>query len=321
MSFAQSELEETLVSIIKEKVEGRKVGIACSGGLDSGLVSAISKRYAESVTLYTCGTPNSYDVCMAKDLGEKLKIPWVHVPISKGNLESLIMELISATGESDPFTISYELQLFCVCRESKEEIILTGQGADEYLMGCAKFVGCSDYDYDILTKAAVERLLNVSVPCEQRIADHYEKELIYPYLDPRMTEVIGHIDPALLKPKDMDSRKAVLRDVAIHLGYPCVAERKKKSSQYGSGTTDLVRALAKEKGMMYNRYIASIYDNVIDGLPSSGRGAIINARIDSVIKERAEKILREEGMTPSEAIERFYLKVIEDGGSDAIRRK
>ncbi len=54
--------------------------------------------------------------------------------------------------------------------------------------------------------------------------------------------------PAELRPKDMDSRTAVPREVAIDFGHPVIAEIKKKSSQYGSGTTDIVRALAKEKG-------------------------------------------------------------------------
>jgi len=36
----------------------------------------------------------------------------------------------------------------------------------------------------------------------------------------------------------------------------------KKSSQYGSRTTDVIRALAKEKGLYYNQYIKSICDEV-----------------------------------------------------------
>jgi asparagine synthase (glutamine-hydrolysing) len=44
-----------------------------------------------------------------------------------------------ATKVSNPFTISYELQLFTVCRAAHEPVILTGQGSDEYFGGCASF--------------------------------------------------------------------------------------------------------------------------------------------------------------------------------------
>ena len=66
----------------------------------------------------------------------------------------------------------------------------------------------------------------------------------------------------------MDSRKRVLKDAAVRLGYPFLAERTKKSSQYGSGTTDIIRVLAKRRGLMYNRYIQSVYDEVFP--PSDG---------------------------------------------------
>ncbi len=304
---------------VREGVAGKRIGVAFSGGLDSGLVSAIAKEHAEHVHLYTCGTANAYDVVMARDLSERLGLPWTHVQISKSNIEPLICEFIAATGVSDPFTISYELQLFSVCREAEEDVILTGQGSDEYFMGCAKFVGQSDRGYEILKDDSVERLLEVSVPCELRIAESFGKELVYPYLDPGVVEEVGRLDPEDLRPKDMDSRKAVLKEIAVHLGHPCLLDRKKKSSQYGSGTTDLVRAMARERGVFYNQYIASIYDDVVDReLPASGRGSVINARVDSVLKAEAERIISECGADPSMVIERVYRRIIRDGNLDSL---
>lgn len=262
MSFRYGGLRDSIVAAIKKSTEGRDVGVAFSGGLDSGLAAAVAKEYANSVILYTCGTDASHDVIMARDLSEKIGLPWVHVRISRDNVGFLIREMMAATGTRDPFTISYELQLFSVCKASGEDVILTGQGADEYFMGCAKFVGCPYADYEIFRKDSVKRLLDVSVPCEKKIAAHFGKSIAYPYLDETVIAEIEKIDPAELRPTDMDSRKAVLREVAIDLGHPVIAERKKKSSQYGSGTTDIIRALAKSKGMMYNQYIASIYDEV-----------------------------------------------------------
>ena len=309
--FEYQELEDALISFIKEKVEGKDVGVACSGGLDSGLVSAIAKEFANSVTLYSCGTKNAHDVMMTKDLSERLEIPMVHAKITKGDMHGLIREMIEIASQPDPFTISYEMPLLCVCKAAKEDIILTGQGADEYFMGCAKFVGASAEDYEVLKTASVERLLNVSVPCELKIAEHFNKTLYYPYLDISMTSLVEKIDPEVLRPKDMDSRKEVLRKIAIHLGYDFIAKRPKKSSQYGSGTTDLIRGIAKENNMMYAEYIASIRDEVTYGKIPLKRGSFINARIDPIVKEKAERILLQQGITPSEAIEDLYRKIIQ----------
>ena len=117
-------------------------------------------------------------------------------------------------------------------------------------------------------KDGVRRLMDVSVPCELAIARHFGKTLYYPYLDDDVVGCVGRIDSAELRPADMDSRKKVLKEVATDLGYPFLAHRTKKSSQYGSGTTDIVRALAKRRGLMYNRYIQSLYEEVFP--PSEG---------------------------------------------------
>lgn len=109
----------------------------------------------------------------------------------------------------------------------------------------------------------MNRLFDVSMPCEKAIASHFGQTLLYPYLDPAVLSEIEKIDPEVLRPKDMDSRKSVLKEIAADMGYPSIAGRVKKSSQYGSRTTDIIRALAKEKGQYYNQYIESIYDEVM----------------------------------------------------------
>ena len=312
MTFEYRELEEAIVSAVRRGSEGRDVAIATSGGLDSGLISLLAAEYARSITTYTCGTTNAFDVVMGRDLAERSGLPWVRAPLTKGTIEQDVRDLIAATQTSDPFTVSYELQLFSVCKIAKEDVVFTGQGADEYFMGCAKYVGCSREDYEVLVRGGKERLKDVSIPCEEVIAAHFGKELVYPYMDREVLACIGKIDPEKLIPADMDSRKQVLKDIAKDLGYGFLADRKKKSSQYGSGTTDLIRAKARERNMMYNQYIAVLYDEVMHDVPQKGRGAVINARIDSVIKAKAEEILRRQGKTPSEAIEEYYLSVIEE---------
>ncbi len=311
MDFEFASIEENLISFIEKNVKGKKVGVACSGGLDSGLISAIAKKYADSVTLYVTGTKNAHDVFMTADLSRKLNLPFIHCKLTKGEMRANVRQMIEIAGDPDPFTVSYEMPLLCVLREAEEDIVLSGQGADEYFMGCAKFVDTSDDDYEVLKTSSVERLWDVSIPCELKLAEHFKKKLIYPYMDPSVTDEVEKLDPQLLKPKDMDSRKIVLRRIAEHLGYDFIASRPKKSSQYGSGTTDLIRGIAKENSMMYAEFISSVRDEVTYGKIPLKRGAVINARIDPIVKEKAEKILLQQGITPSQVVETTYRRIIE----------
>lgn len=310
MEFRYTEIEENIIKSVKSGVENKEIGVAFSGGLDSSLVSAIAAEYAKSVTLYTCGTENSFDVIMAKDMCQKLELEWIHVPISKRIIEMRVRDLITSTGISDPFTISYEMPLFCVCMTANEEYILSGQGADEIFMGCAKFVGQTDNDYFALKQSSMERLLDISMPCEKAIAAHFNKTIIYPYMEQHVISTVSNLKKEELRPKDMNSRKLVLKEIARHLGYNTIADRKKKSSQYGSGTTDLIRTTAREKGMMFNEYIRSIYEDVFC---RTGKDvAPVNAYIDPQIKVKAEKILTNKGISPSQAIERLYRTIIDE---------
>ena len=135
MSADIENLERAIVSAIRAGVEDQDVAVAFSGGLDSGLVAAVAKDYARSVTLYTSGKDQSYDVVMAQDMSERLGLPWLHIPITKDNIEARLREMISITRTSSPLTLSFELPLFFVCKTVHEKYILGGQGSDELFYG------------------------------------------------------------------------------------------------------------------------------------------------------------------------------------------
>ena len=318
---AYEQLGRSIEESVRSLCEGKRVGIAFSGGMDSGLVAALAKKYARSVTCYTCGTDDSFDVAAGKELAEKLDIPWVHCRISEESIEDDIREFILSTKVSDPFTISYELQLFTVCRAAGERVILSGQGSDEYFGGCANSVNENDSEYQAVMDWGVERLMKVSIPCELSIARNYGKILRYPYLGEDVLSCIADIDPKELRPRSLDDRKRVLKIVAEDLGFPMLAHRTKKASQYGSNTTELIRDAARRKGLRYNRYIASIYENL--GLRNANllRDAAVDVRMDPILLHDAEEILEKLGLTHSDAVALFYRRMVEDGNIDFLDGK
>jgi asparagine synthase (glutamine-hydrolysing) len=46
----------------------------------------------------------------------------------------------------------------------------------------------------------------------------------------------------------------------------------------------------------------------------------VNARVDSIVKVEAENILSQLRLSPSEAVEMFYRRIIEDGGIQSAER-
>ena len=312
------EIGKAIEESVRSVCEGKRVGIAFSGGMDSGLLAALASKYAKSVTCYTCGTDDSFDVAAGKELAEKLGLPWVHCRIGENNIEETIKELILATGVSDPFTISYELQLFCVCREADERIILSGQGSDEYFGGCASSVNDDDFEYERFTDWGIERMMKVSQPCELEIAKRFKKQLRYPYLDQRVLDCIDGIDPEELRPRSLEDRKSVLKTVATDLGFPILAHRTKKASQYGSNTTELIRDMARSKGLRYNGYIAGIYESL--GLRNANllRDSALDVRMDPILVHDSKIVLDELGLTDSEAIAKFYKKMVKEGNLDFL---
>ena len=313
------EIGRAIEESVRRASEGKEIAVAFSGGMDSGLVAALAKKYARSVTCYTCGTDDSFDVAAGKELAEKLELPWIHCRISEETIENDIRELIQATKVSDPFTISYELQLFTVCRAAHEPVVLSGQGSDEYFGGCARTVDEDEEEYRAVMEWGVERLMKVSVPCELAIASHFKKKLFYPYLDEEVVRQVGLVDPDEIRPRSLEGRKMVLKTVATDLGFPVLSKRTKKASQYGSATTDLIRDAARAKGVRYNRFIAGIYESL--GLRDANllRDAAVDVRVDPILLYDAEKVLGELGMTHSEAVAEFYRKLAKEGNLDFLR--
>jgi asparagine synthase (glutamine-hydrolysing) len=161
-------------------------------------------------------------------------------------------------------------------------------------------------------------MMKVSQPCELAMAKHFGKKLRYPYLDEHLLECINELDPEELRPRSLDERKSVLKTVATDLGSPILAHRTKKASQYGSNTTELIRDMARSEGLRYNGYIAGIYESL--GLRNANllRDSALDVRMDPILVHDSKIILEKLGLTDSEAIAKFYRKMVKEGNIDFL---
>ena len=250
-----NELISSLESSVREAVTGKKTAVAFSGGLDSGILSVISKGHAD-VTLYTVGVEGAYDVIAAEEAARAMELPWRHILISEDILENEMPEMIRMTGTVNPITISFEIPLYMVLKHSSEDVVLSGQGADELFAGYSKYVGLSKEESSDMMKSDMMQLLSVTLVHERTVADSFGKKVVYPYLDENVMRSTDRMN--IYGAGEEEERKPVLRDVARSLGHPELAEKRKKAAQYGSGTMATMRSMAKRRKMTVREMIAAM---------------------------------------------------------------
>ena len=252
------QLLRTLDTIVGEAMKD-DAAVAFSGGLDSGIIAALAGRYGKTM-LWTVGSAESYDVEASREMAENMGLPWKHIELRTEEIEEELREMMKLTGTVNPITLSFEIPLFYVLKYSPQKVIMSGQGADELFAGYSKYEGLGDKELNDRMKNDLMNLMNVTLKHEQKVADHFGKKLIYPYLDERILNIVETMDIRDLAPKDL--RKEVLREVAVLMDHPEIAAKPKKAAQYGSGTMDALRKVAKKNGTTVSGLISKIAEEL-----------------------------------------------------------
>src|SRR5260221_932815 len=133
--------DDLLHLAVKRRVESSdlEVGSFLSGGIDSGLVSAIAKNYNSSLKTFTVSFDGEYDEApLAKLVAERYHTIHHEIRISYENLQDDIEKMLCNYGE--PFFDSSAIPSYYVSREAKKHltVILNGDGGDELFGGYRK---------------------------------------------------------------------------------------------------------------------------------------------------------------------------------------
>jgi asparagine synthase (glutamine-hydrolysing) len=125
-----------------------EVGSFLSGGIDSGLVTAIAKQYNSSLKTFTVSFAGEYDEApLAKQVADRYDTKHTEIKISFTPLINDIEQILSNYGE--PIFDSSVIPSFYVSQEAKKHltVILNGDGGDEIFGGYRRYVPFAKHDF------------------------------------------------------------------------------------------------------------------------------------------------------------------------------
>ena len=150
LEVAIQNVDTILHTAIKRRLESSdlEVGSFLSGGIDSGLVTAIASQYNNSLKTFTVSFSGAYDEApLAKLVADKYKTHHTEIKISFDDLQNDIEKILANYGE--PFYDDSAIPSYYVSREAKKHltVILNGDGADELFGGYRRYVPFAKYDF------------------------------------------------------------------------------------------------------------------------------------------------------------------------------
>lgn len=219
---ASAKVDRILHTAVKNRVESSdlEVGSFLSGGIDSGLVTAIASEYNSSLKTFTVSFEGEYDEApLAKLVAQKYATDHQEIRISFDHLANDIEKIISNYGE--PFFDSSAIPSYYVSQAARKHltVILNGDGGDEIFAGYRRYVPFSKHDFfksGRITKS-MARLLFKVMPVSHnkknkynyiyRLADLMRKNKLEAYLsstidsfegfEKNLINEPGYLDPIL----------------------------------------------------------------------------------------------------------------------------
>ena len=220
------ELKEKLEKVIKK--DNEPSGIMYSVGIDSTSIALIFKELNKKFKCYTVGVENSKDVEFAEKVAKELGLPIKIKTFEKQEIIKAMKKVEEILGYKDYIDIPVGTVTYLASKISKEKIIYSGLGSDEFLGG---YYGHKIHGIDKEINYRLKRI-KIDIKRDRKIVKENGKIIKLPFYE--IKDFLISI-PNEFKIRD-DKNKVVLREMLKFMGVPSwIYERKKKAAQYGSG--------------------------------------------------------------------------------------
>ncbi len=236
--FDYDDIENKIIDVLKKylKCELSKTdsaSILFSGGIDSTILAKMSSEIV-NVKLYTVALPGSHDELWSCYVAKKLGMNHHLIVPDKKEINDSISHILDKFSNMNMnlISISVETVMYIGMMHMEEEIVVSGQGADELFGGYNRYKNMAVKEFEKNSKKDYEMIFNTITRWDQLISKDLDKKIIYPYI---YSELASLDIPYNFKFNN-GINKYVLRSVATKLGIPeDISFKGKKAAQYSSG--------------------------------------------------------------------------------------
>lgn len=143
-------LDELLLTAVKRRIESSDldVGSFLSGGIDSGLVTAMGAECSSKLKTFTVKVEGAFDEsALAQKVADKYNTDHTVVDIDFSKLKHDVEKILINHGE--PYSDNSAIPSYYVAKEAKKHItvVLNGDGADELFGGYRRYVPFKSIDF------------------------------------------------------------------------------------------------------------------------------------------------------------------------------
>lgn len=243
---------EVCFSRLAEQFSQRQICVCLSGGLDSGVIAALARKYFRDVTAYTYGFADpqyakSEDASYAERLADVLRLPLRFVPASSEDVLAVLDDALCYGQDWRDFNVHCAIVNELLARTIRSDgekrgtdsppLVLTGDLANEFLADYAavSYNGEEYYRLPRLSPGDLRVVLIRGLDAGDRevgIFNHYGLDVIQPYglVVDQYLRLPGSF---LGQPR---SKQMLAREIAGDLLPSFVFDRVKVRAQIGSST-------------------------------------------------------------------------------------
>ena len=240
-------LRESLeAAICKRLMSDVPLGAFLSGGLDSSIICAITRKHVDRLHTFSVGVEGSRDLIAARQVSRHLDTIHHEYLLTEKEVLRLLPKIIYHLESYDQDLVRSAIPTYFTARLAAEhvKVILTGEGADELFAGYKyhrEIAGAEDLQREL--RRSIGALHNINLQRVDRLTMAHSIEARVPFLDVNMIALAQQI-PAELKLRRMpDGRlveKWILRKACEDLLPSEIVWRDKEQFDEGSGTADLI---------------------------------------------------------------------------------
>ncbi len=252
---AEEKMRHLLYLAVEERIKGEKnIGFYLSGGLDSSIVAALASEISPvPIDAYTVGVKGSQDIEYAKIVAARIGAKH-HIYTYK--LDEMLEVLPRVIFHLESFDCAYvrsSIPNYIAARYAAKDgrkVMMTGEGADEIFAGYS-YLKTLDSEQEITDEIEgfLKNLSKTGLQRVDRMNSAHGLDCRVPFLKPALLELVQQfpLDWKLHdREEDEPIDKWILRRAFVSELGSKVAWREKQQFDQGSGSSDMLTAVAEE---------------------------------------------------------------------------